>query len=86
MNILLRWSLPFAVLLVSVLFSVSGHAARDDEDDWDDEMEEVGAEELSMQDIPVDERIFIKPRTLEPGAVRCQPLYLHTSTDRGTMG
>ena len=29
-----------------------------DDDDYDDEMDEVTAEELQMQEIPVDERIF----------------------------
>ena len=49
------WRL-FAVITLCLL-SLSGYAARDDEDD--DEMDEVTAEELQIEDIPVDERIFI---------------------------
>tara|TARA_R110002073_G_scaffold2938_4_gene19330 strand:- start:106890 stop:108119 length:1230 start_codon:yes stop_codon:yes gene_type:complete len=50
-----KWRL-LAIAALCVL-SVSGYAARDDEDD--DEMDEVTAEELQIEDIPVDERIFI---------------------------
>ena len=50
-----KWRL-LAIATLCVL-SVSGYAAREDEDD--DEMDEVTAEELQIEDIPVDERIFI---------------------------
>lgn len=42
-------------LVALCVFSLQLHAARDD---YDDEMDEVTPEELQMQDIPVDERIF----------------------------
>lgn len=48
------WRL-FAVITLCLL-SLSGYAARDDDDD---EMDEVTAEELQIEDIPIDERIFI---------------------------
>jgi len=50
-----KWRLLAIAALCAL--SVSGYAARDDEDD--DEMDEVTAEELQIEDIPVDERIFI---------------------------
>ncbi|MED5387283.1 MAG: hypothetical protein VX793_00400 [Pseudomonadota bacterium] len=43
-------------LIALCTLSLQLHAARDD--DYDDEMDEVTAEELQMQEIPVDERIF----------------------------
>jgi len=43
-------------LIALCALSLQLHAARDD--DYDDEMDEVTAEELQMQEIPVDERIF----------------------------
>ena len=43
-------------LVALCAMSLQLHAARDD--DYDDEMDEVTAEELQMQEIPVDERIF----------------------------
>ncbi|MDF1780238.1 MAG: hypothetical protein P1U67_02975 [Alcanivoracaceae bacterium] len=49
------WRL-FAVITLCLL-SLSGYAARDDDDD--DEMDEVTAEELQIEDIPIDERIFL---------------------------
>lgn len=45
-------------LVALCLMSLAGHAAR--EEDLDDEMDEVTPEELQMEDIPVDERIFLK--------------------------
>ncbi|MFN3713293.1 MAG: hypothetical protein ACK4SX_06525 [Alcanivoracaceae bacterium] len=51
-----RWRL--VALIVLCLFSLNGYANRDDDDDDDDEMDEVTAEELAMENIPVDERIF----------------------------
>lgn len=53
-----HWRLMLVLLLC--LFSVNGYAARDD-DDADDEHEMYGAtaEELAIEDIPVDERIFL---------------------------
>ena len=53
--------LPFWRLFSIVLlccFTLVGQAARDD-DEPDDEMDEVTPEELQMEDIPVDERIFL---------------------------
>ena len=44
-------------LIVLCAISLQAHAARDD--DSDDEMDEVTPEELQMQEIPVDERIFL---------------------------
>ncbi|MDF1630363.1 MAG: hypothetical protein P1U78_11250 [Alcanivoracaceae bacterium] len=52
-----RWRL--LVLIFLCLFSLNGHAARDDDED-DDEMDEVTAEDLAIEDIPVDERIFLE--------------------------
>ena len=52
-----RWRL--LVLLILCLFSLNGYAARDDDDEADDEMDEVTAEDLAIEDIPVDERIFL---------------------------
>jgi tetratricopeptide (TPR) repeat protein len=51
-----RWRL--AALIILCLFSLNGYANRDDDDEDDDEMDEVTAEELAMENIPVDERIF----------------------------
>lgn len=51
------WRLLTLTLLC--LLSLSGHAAREDDED-DDEMDEVTAEELQIEDIPVDERIFLE--------------------------
>ena len=54
-----RKELPaWRLLAVSALclISLSGYAAREPEDD---EMDEVTAEELQIEDIPVDERIFL---------------------------
>lgn len=51
------WRLLALALLC--LFSLSGYAAREDDED-DDEMDEVTAEELQIEDIPVDERIFLE--------------------------
>lgn len=51
------WRLLTLTLLC--LLSLSGYAARDDDED-DDEMDEVTAEELQIEDIPVDERIFME--------------------------
>lgn len=45
-------------VLALCLLSLTGFAARDDDED-DDEMDEVTAEELQMENIPVDERIFL---------------------------
>ena len=45
-------------LIVLCAISLQAHAARDD--DSDDEMDEVTPEELQMQEIPVDERIFLE--------------------------
>ena len=50
------WRLLTLVLLCCL--ALTGHAARDDDED-DDEMDEVTPEELAMEDIPVDERIFL---------------------------
>ena len=52
-----RWRL--LVLITLCLFSLNGYAARDDDDEADDEMDEVTAEDLAIEDIPVDERIFL---------------------------
>ena len=52
-----RWRL--LVLIAFCLFSLNGYAARDDDDEMDDEMDEVTAEDLAIEDIPVDERIFL---------------------------
>ncbi|MEE4250419.1 MAG: hypothetical protein V2I38_07500 [Alcanivoracaceae bacterium] len=52
-----RWRL--LVLIILCLFSLNGYAARDDDDEADDEMDEVTAEDLAIEDIPVDERIFL---------------------------
>lgn len=49
-----KWRLLAIATLCFI--SVSGYAAREDDDD---EMDEVTAEELQIEDIPVDERIFI---------------------------
>ena len=43
-------------VLTLCLFSLTGYAAREEDDD---EMDEVTAEELQIEDIPVDERIFL---------------------------
>ncbi|PKM21513.1 MAG: hypothetical protein CVV10_09000, partial [Gammaproteobacteria bacterium HGW-Gammaproteobacteria-14] len=51
-----RWRL--VALIVLCVFSLNGYADDDDDDD-DDEMDGVTAEELSMENIPVDERIFL---------------------------
>jgi len=51
------WRLLTLTLLC--LLSLSGYAAREDDED-DDEMDEVTAEELQIEDIPVDERIFLE--------------------------
>ena len=45
-------------LVVLCCFALTSQAA-DDDDEIDDEMDEVTAEELQMQEIPVDERIFL---------------------------
>ena len=45
-------------LIVLCAISLQAQAARDD--DVDDEMDEVTPEELQMQEIPVDERIFVE--------------------------
>src|SRR5690554_4171362 len=47
------------LVLLLCLFSVNGYAARDDDGDLDDEMDGVTAEDLAIEDIPVDERIFL---------------------------
>jgi hypothetical protein len=47
------------VLIMLCLFSLNGYAARDDDDDADDEMDEVTAEDLAIENIPIDERIFL---------------------------
>ena len=52
-----RWRL--LVLIILCVFSLNGYAARDDDDENDDEMDEVTAEDLAIEDIPVDERIFL---------------------------
>jgi len=52
-----HWRLMLVLLLC--LFSVNGYAARDDDGDLDDEMDGVTAEDLAIEDIPVDERIFL---------------------------
>jgi hypothetical protein len=50
---------PFwPVLLFTCLLSLNAHAIDDDENI--DEMDEVTPEELSYEDIPVDERIFLR--------------------------
>ena len=45
-------------LIALCAISLQLHAARDDE--ADDEMDEVTPEELQIQNIPVDERIFVE--------------------------
>ena len=50
------WRLLSVILLCC--FALTAQAVRDEEEP-DDEMDEVTAEELQMQDIPVDERIFL---------------------------
>ena len=52
-----RWRL--LVLLMLCVFSLNGYAAGDDDEEADDEMDEVTAEDLAIEDIPVDERIFL---------------------------
>ena len=55
------YSVPFwrsLCLIALCAISLQVHAARDDE--ADDEMDEVTPEELQMQEIPVDERIFVE--------------------------
>lgn len=52
-----RWRL--LVLLILCVFSLNGYAARDDDEEADDEMDEVTAEDLAIEDIPIDERIFL---------------------------
>ncbi|KZY31993.1 hypothetical protein A3754_13685 [Alcanivorax sp. HI0083] len=55
------YSVPFwrsLCLIALCAISLQLHAARDDE--ADDEMDEVTPEELQMQEIPVDERIFVE--------------------------